>query len=452
MRRYASVIMLIFLSFSARSQMIVTNEIDATVDSSSYDTSPYAGQWLGYFATYFINMHPEWTNSITSVSRSGASWENQYEEQQEAFCLALWCYASSNKVTAHDFMLANDNSAYVSNDVIHWGTNLFNAPPLFWNGTAITNEGISVGVTHYALGANINDVIGGDSGAVVRNSGATNLNGIYGVPLVDGWHDQFNNGFSTGLTDVTGANWFYALGHLTQKASLSQMIAAVRGLGLETNVGSITFSYSSGTVASSNKFAAININAGNSRFSCTIKADRMPPSWDILPSVSNNVATTLWVDMPVYGSVFQWTIAVTGLPTGTYNAYLDGVLIDTATGVQWAAGRNMATNGIASNPWNVQRTKVLYDVRDKYGVGHTDGLPTHGAGENGILGPDLINYRSQAAGQFPTKTGAALVNYLAPYAAGLRLYDVVSHNDAQQVPHTLVIMPPPTFIPAPFGR
>ena len=142
---------------------IPTSEVDGTFESCSYDTSPYKF-WGDYFASHFYDMYPQFTNHIYSVSRSGASWENQFESQQEKYCLPLW--ASFETANTYDWMLANDNGGYLSNDVMEWGTNLFNAPALFWNGTAVTNEGgiaSTLSVTHYSLGGIPSDTPDGEA-------------------------------------------------------------------------------------------------------------------------------------------------------------------------------------------------------------------------------------------------------------------------------------------------
>lgn len=443
------VLMTLLISLSSKSQMVVTNEVDATFDSTSYDTQGHI-LWGAYFATYFINMYPQYTNSINSVSQSGASWQLQFESNQPMWCSAHWANAQTRGLVPYDFMLANDNSAYNSNSVNQWGTNLFGAPALMWNGTAKTNEGFTFTVYRYALGANINAVSDGDNGAVSRNSGATNLNGSTGKPLMDLWHDNFTNGWNSDLTDQTGNDWFYALGHPTPKGNLAMALATVRGLGLETNVGSVTFDWSAVTVPSSNHFAAVSLSQSGNTFSCTLKADRMPMSWDTIPVISNNVCQTVFASMPAYGNILQWTIQFTNLPNGTYNAYLDGVLWDTATASQWAAGRNMATN-FAEVSLNLQRRQTLYDVCDKYGVDHTTRLNTHTAGENGVNGPDQINYQSVAFGAWPATHGPALVTALATQTTSLRGYDITARTHAQQTNHTFSLSLA-TYYPAPFRR
>jgi hypothetical protein len=227
---------------------------------------------------------------------------------------------------------------------------------------------------------------------------------------------------------------------LTPKCALAHATAFIRGLNLETNVGSITFNVGGAAVSASNHFAAVSLSMAGNTFTGTIKADRMPMAWDIFPGVSNQVATTLWENIPNYGAEFQWLLQFTNFPQqGNWTLSVDGVAIATCTTAQWATGYNLATNDVANSPWNAQRTAVLYLTRDLYGVNHTNGLQTHTAGELGPNGGDLINFQSNGNNQFGSlgNTGATLVNNMFVWTSNLFYgYAVPIHNAAQQTNHT----------------
>lgn len=416
-----------------------TSEVDGTFDSSSYDTAPYIF-WGDYLATHFYDMYPQFTNHIYSVSRSGASWENQFESQQEKYCLPLW--ASFGTAQTHDWMLANDNSDYASNDVVKWGTNLFNAPPLFWNGTAVTNEGgiaSTLSVTHYSLGGIPSDSPDGDSGAVSRNAGAMALAELYGTPVVDMWDLLWTNGLST---DIVGPRLFgfYPGGHPYPAGHLCMAIQCLLALGVETNVGSLTLNWSKKN-ATTNHCAVSDITVASNALSCTVHFDRMPMAWDVPDGTITNDARDAFVVMPQLGNAFQWMIRVANAPEGTYAINVDGVLTDIATDEQLAAGRNWFTN--YNGPLWAQRASVLAWKRIQAGCDPVT-IDYHFPGNMGTLGvADLLNFQSWASEEYDTLglRGDAYINSMTNWVAQLRQYDDAINQAAQQTNHVFTITP-----------
>lgn len=415
----------------------MTNEVDGTFDSASYDTAPYKW-WGNYFATYFYDMYPQFTNHIYSVSRSGASWANQFLFQQDKYCLPLW--ASFGKVPGNDWMLANDNSASLSNDVIQWGTNLFNAPPLFWNGVAITNEGgvaSALNVTHYSLGGIPNDSPDGDEGALSRNAGAMVLAAKYKTPVVDMWHLLWTNGLSQDITN-NRLFGFYQGGHPYAAGHLCMALRALVALGAETNVGSLALNWTTAK-ATTNHCVASGISVSGSTLTCTVRFDRMPLAWDVPDGTITNDARNSFVIMPDLGNSFRWMIAVTNLPAGTYDVSVDGVLTDIATAAQLAAGRNWFTN--YNGPLWAQRASVLKWKRYQEGVDPVTLLP-HSAGDLGVLGlVDNVNYQSLASQQYDTfgKRGDIYLASIIGWVFQMREYDNAINAAAQQTNHVLTV-------------
>lgn len=417
---------------------VPTSEVDGTFDSASYDVTPYKF-WGDYFASHYYDMYPQFTNHIYSVSRSGASWENQFESQQEKYCLPLW--ASFGTASTHDWMLANDNSSYLSNDVIQWGTNLFNAPPLFWNGTAVTNEGgiaSTLSVTHYSLGGIPTDTSDGDSGAVSRNAGAMALAELYGTPVVDMWHLLWTNGLSG---DIVGPRLFgfFPGGHPYPAGHLCMAIQSLVALGAETNVGSLTLNWTKKN-ATTNHCVASGITVATNALSCTVHFDRMPMAWDVPNGTITNDARNAFVVMPELGNAFQWMIRVTNAPPGTYALNVDGVQTDVATDAELAAGRNWFTN--YNGPLWAQRASVLAWKRIQAGCDPVTLNLSHDAGSLGILGAsDLLNFQSWASQEYDTLNlrGDAYINSMTNFVAQLRQYDVAINQAAQQTNHVLTV-------------
>ena len=433
--------LLLFLAAVTCSATIMKAEVNGTFDASSYDTAP--NEFFGnYFATYFYGMYPQFTNHIYSVSRGGASWENQYEEQQEKYCLPLW--ASFKKGTIYDWMLANDNGAYRSNDVVHWGTELFNAPRLFWNGTSVTNEGDAVSklkVQHFPLGCIPGDTWDGDWEAEDRNAGAMALARKYKVPLVDMWHLLWTNGLSTDITN-NRLFGFYSGGHPYPAGYLCMTLQALTALKVETNVGSLTLDWTK-PKASAIHCTAKNIQVTGNTMTCTVRFDRMPLAWDVPDGTITNDARNAFVLMPELGNSFRWTIKVKNMPPGTYGVSVDGILTDIATDAQLVAGRNWFTN--YNGPLWAQRTAVLARKRDQQGCNPVTLLP-HSAGDRGVLGLlDGVNFRSACDQGYDSDKlrGPAYVAYLNTWVPELKQYDAQINAAARQTNHVFTISPYP---------
>ncbi len=436
--KWRAVLILLFAAFKCAA-LTVTNEVDGTFDSSSYDTPPYKF-WGNYFATYFYDMYPQYTNHIYSWSRSGSAWEGDLEAQEEKWCLPMW--ASFGKNPSSDWVLANDNGGFLSNDVIHWGTNLFNAPPLFWNGFAVTNEGsIADGlkVTHYSMGCIPGDSPDGDWMAQSRNDGAMALAAKYKTPVVDMWHLMWTNGLNRDITN-NRLFGFYQGGHPYAAGHLCMALKALIALGVETNVGSLTLNFKT-LKAQTDHCEASDLQTNGNTLSCTVHFDRMPPAWDVPDDTIVNDARNAFVIMPELGNSFRWMIQATNLPSGTYSVSVDGILTDIATSAQLAAGRNWFTN--YNGPLWAQRAAVLAWKRRQEGCDPVT-FVTHSAGDVGVLNLfDLVNYQSVASEEYDTlgKRGDTYVAAMIGWVYQLREYDKQIHATAQQADHTLIIAP-----------
>jgi hypothetical protein len=423
-----------FLALSARAQFQPTNEINGTVDGSSYDIGA-TGFYGDYFSTFFYCMYPQWTNHIYSWSRSGSGWNGDYQSQEEKWCLPLW---NSFAVPGYNWILANDNESLSSNGTYTAGQLILAGPPLFFNGTAQTNEGIATaGITHIPMGRIPHDSSDGDSGAIVGNDGSMQLAADNGIAIIDLWHRLWTNGWSA---DVMGNRvlGFSTGSHPFAPGGLAIAVQQLLGLNVETNVGSLTFNWFAAT-ASTNHCTATGISVIGNKLTATVHFDRMPMAWDSPDGTITNSALPAFIAMPSIANAFNWIIQVTNLPPGNYEIDVDGHFADRCTSAELATGRNWATNCVSTNPLWLQRASVLARKREQKGADPVT-LETHSAGVNGVITGvgDTVNYQSHAALFYDTDAhrGATFVSDMAPQVSDIRQYDVAIHNAAVQTNHT----------------
>ena len=436
--------LLVVMCLTGNGQLVMTNNLIGTVDMTSYDAvnsqvdSGYAGYLAGYLKSAFNNIYPQFTNMIVSASSSGATMQFQVTNVVPQFCPPIWAFAITNKVVPRNLVLVNDNGGYQSNTVYPFGVSYYGTPGTMFNGTANTNEGLGLTVQHFFLGANVSAGGNIDTAAQSRNLASMQWMKELGLNPIDLWNDAGTNGlFSVNLS--VDSDFYFAGGHPTPKTALQLFISMWRGLGLKTNLYSSILDWNTGTVAFSNAVTITSLSKAGSSLTWNFKNDCMGPSWDILPAISNQVATTLWTNVPNFGNVFQEIVRFTNLnASSTYTYSIDGVPVVTAIGTIFMAGINMATNAVPTNPLNAQKTLVLYDIRDEYGVNHTNGLATHNAGSNPPGGPDLINYGSLMFSKWPAFHGPSLVNASDTQTdvASMWARAIVTHNDAQQTTHS----------------
>jgi hypothetical protein len=413
-------------------------------DAHSFDVSPNL-QFFDSIATYVYCMYPQFTNHIWSKSHSGSNLEGDYEDDYAARSLPFFNAMDHSLTVWGVFMAGDDNGGYTSNQVVQWSTNIMAGPGEVWNGTGKTNEGISTATVKWLPigGPQEDSATGGGAAQIARNSAATNLAGLNGVPMIDLWNCLWTNGVHQDIT-TTRYFGFYPGNHPYPAGYLCMGLWTVIMLGGETNIGSAAIDFSSGAVLSTNKMVVSGVTVSGSSLSFTLHCDRMPGAWDV--GARTNGCDDAFKLMPGLASRFQWPIQITNLPAGDYVVNIDGSNVVRQTSTQLAAGWNMfaVTNGAL---WN-QRKAVLNAKRDQEGVNHTTLLQTHTAGDKGVgNNNDLINYFSSAttydAGTF---RGSAYITAMAPLVGGMKALDVAIHDAAQQTNHTFTISPVPQRI------
>lgn len=431
-----------------------TNEVNGTFASASYDT-PVFKLWGDYFATAIYNENPLFTNHIISWSRSGSSLGGDAVFQEFKWCSPWW---NASPVPILNWELAaNDNGGYDSNGLVAAWAQVAVAPEMFWNENGETNEGIPCQpVVHFPFGGIIADVTGGDSGQIVRNNAATNLAAHAGVPAVDMWHRLA----PVWVPDQAGARkWgFYAGGHPYPAGHLAMAITTHQALSVNTNYGVDTnvwaFNIDASTVtATTNHCALTGLSRVGNTITGTFRLDRNAMGWDVPDGTITNDARDAFTVMPELGNAFWCLVQVTNLPNGNYQISVDGIVTDTASSSQLAAGRNWFTN--YTGPLWTQRILVLAWKRKQAGVNPVT-LVAHSVGSGEAIPgvADLVDYQSAAGVNdeiYPlTYTGTNYLNYMSAYVAALRQYDVKIWQASQQTNHSISIAQLPAYPPAPF--
>lgn len=407
------------------------------MNSSSYGTAPYP-LWGVYFIDYWDSVYSQYTNHIHDIGQSGSASQFDYQNNLEKWGLV---FMHSFPVPWNEWVMPQDNGGYASNDVVQWFTNMFAAPPLFWNGTAVTNEGVTCQpATYYAIGGILADSTD-QTLPISRNAGSLFLNGLYGTPSFDLYHELATNGWTT---DQTGARVLgfqlppAATGHPLPPGDLAMSTFTLLNMNVETNIGAVTLDASAVTVTT-NHCVVTGFNRVGNLWAGTIQYDRMPPGYDVSGAFDARGAFAV---MPFLANSFQWNFAVQNLPTGNYGMTMDGVLIQTGTAAQFATGFNLYTN---YNGWlGAQRIAVLYSIRDEMGLNHTNGFPTHTAGEAGVHGvADDINFKSHGNNNYDTLNlrGSALVTASSSLddVNAAQTNAVATHMTAVQTNHAFAV-------------
>jgi hypothetical protein len=451
MRKFFAFVLLM-AGLNVRAQLFApTNEINGTYDAASWDLgfTSYMGD---YFCSAISAMYPQWTNHMYSWSRSGSGWTGDYQSQEEKWCLPLWY---SFRVPGYNWVVAGDNEGLTSNQVYAAGLNIAAGPPLFYNGTAQTNEGIAtVGVQFVPLGAPPHDSGDGQGVNKVGNDASTNLAVHFGTPVIDLWNLCWHTSDMDGDEQGNRYAW-HPLGgsHFSAAGGLIVALWQLKQFGLDTNVGNMTFDWG-GSRAFTNQCCAANISVSGNTLTATVRWNRLPPPFDAnggydLGSTTNDARYAFGIDFDL-GMMFRWMLQVTNAPVGNYTVYLDGKYCDQFNDVQGATGRNWFSNCVPTNPTWQQRSNILawkrwqkgadpvtLNVTD-LGSGHTSHIP-------GAIDYQFYTSHAAAWNSSGLRGMAYLTNNLGGYTmtndvALYSLYDVAIHDAAQPQTFTLTIV------------
>ncbi len=426
-----------FASRAALSPLPATNEVNLIAECASFDTSPQV-QWIDSMASYISCMYPQYTNHIWSWSHSGSGLQGDFENDEAGRTMPFFHSVDPSLVAWNYSLAGGDNGGYTSNQVVQWFTNIMKGPQLVWNGTALTNEGITFPtVLHLPIGSMIGDASDGGGQAMIdRNNAATNLAGVNGLVQVDMWHDLWTNGWSADVVGARKLGFAIGGGHPNRAGYLVVAHENLIVLGAVTNIGSCVIDFNAAIVRTTNAQVISGLQLTGNVLSWTNLYTRMPGAWDV-GAGTNGCDDAFGIATNIMGA-FSWTVQVTNLPAGSYRLAIDGSNVVTLTSAQLAAGWNMyaVTNGPL---WN-QRKAVLNAKRDQEGNDPDTLLATHDAGTHGVGGYwDLIKYYSVSTWYPNTYRGSTYITQMAPYVADMKSLDVRIHDAAQQTNHVFTL-------------
>lgn len=457
MKRLFLLVVLLF-TLSSTAQTDITNGVMVTVDGTSYD-SPYHA-FLDYFATYVYSMNPGTTNDVVSYSRSGNSLDADWQSQQPQFCLPFWLLARTNQIL--DYFMITENGGYTStNQVIPPITNLFAAPPVFYNGTARTNEaGMTMTVTHNVIGSIPDNGNNSNPGNQEINKAGLQAAQIYMFPSIDMWNFVYTPYWSNDFNLSQPLSGFYAGGHpypaghmcMASKLLLSQP-------WVQTNIWAMSVKYDGSGIDYASNCAISSQSLGHFK----VKFSRQAPAWDIAGTVIStgqtitNDCRNFTKIMPFLGNAFNCGFRITGCPAGTYNIYVNGTNVDTCTDVQLSSGigRNWYTNYLGQIWYD--RVEILTRKHQQEGADCVTWLDAHQPGTGQFIPGqhDMVDTISQMA-QTYGDNGNRGTNYARLMLAWTT--DVLKYDNriaAQAIANTntmydIAVIAAQSYQPAPF--
>jgi hypothetical protein len=446
MKRLAAILFLLCAGWNAQAFDFTTNEINGTLDRSSY-LSPQ-GSSPSYVFPYDLTLedllNTTHSNHLYVVGNGGENLEHIYEVKMEQVDIPL---LASLNVPGYNFVQPTDNGGYGSNACIQWLTNIAHFPPLSWNGVAETNQMIPcTNITPMFLGCLPDNDAPPSSLAAQRNYASTNANAIYGTPIINTFDYLYTNGY------FTNALATFDNGHPLQALTLVIDDYQLRAMGADTNVGSFTADWNAATVigTTTNHCVVTSVSKSGNTLTVTMQWDRMGIYYDVPDDLSTNDARNAFLINSHLADTWQWPVKVANLPAGNYTVAIDGSDVCTLSSAQLAAGWNQTTNN-AGPIW--EQMKNVFKARlNQMGVNYTTRL-SHSAGVNGTIAgvPDMANFGSATVTPYVTQ-GKRGTNYLAALAvsiAGIQQYDAAIFTAKQPTSHTYTFTgpPPPRFAP-----
>lgn len=436
-----------FLSvLSAKSQTWPNKPVKGTLDMSSYNrpTNVFGGiTFISGLQLY----NPLVTNLVLEVGQGGASMVSSWNNNGEKRTLPIYAFGDNSGYTNMSFWMVSDNGGFTTtNPVVTNGLHIVDMPSSYFNGTDFTNEGFgSIKVAHDFIGSPPHDTTGGDSGSFPRDQASTNLDIIFGFPVLGIWQPLYSNNLWKVSSD------FGAGSHPKEWSSTAMMLMVMRTNGIPQDIGHIYLDANTG-VWTTNNWTVVSPSVGSTSISATIKPFSYPPAWSIGQS---NVFDSrhMFDEYPALGNIFTWTFKFTNLSSGMWDLYIDNELMWRASDTQFATGMNAFTN-YTTPLWRIRYSSYVWTLI-QMGVDPTTFQLAHTAGENGYISgvSDQINLESNENNEYDTnhKRGSSYTNAINSFMANMMIYSQSNHAVVAPSNHSLLLVKEDSvYTPAPF--
>lgn len=444
MKRLFPFILLIACALTSRATDFnnLTNNTIWVRLSSSWDSSPFT-LYGDYMDSALINMNPGALLHPRSAASGGAGLGDFTQTEIPIRSIPSWGYRS-NGYPLLCFVHITDTT---SNLVFNGLPSVLQAPTNLWNGSSVVASAGWAATSHVdfvVLGIQPDETSDGSPGGPgMSQVVATNIASSMGYLWNDWWftlEPSWSNDFS-GQKLV----WSTDAGHPSPAGHLNMAIAALKRIGVDTNVWSASLHWDASNVSTNHCVVTSPSRTGNT-LSFTLHLDRMAFGWDILDGTSTNNASLAFTVKPEDGNSFRELLIVPDAVDGSYRVTWESDVFYT-TGAQLRNGVNQFTNYVTSL-WR-QKITVLGDLRDRRGVGRGTLMPTHDASGPGAHGlRDEINLYSVANSLWPSAQGNALIAGLDSVETDLFSLDNYPHSDTQQTDRTISIeLIPPRAAP-----
>ena len=427
------------------------------------NTSPQTGGMFPYYAMAdFYLENPDKTNvAIYVYARSGGTM-NDFITLSAQLGVPSWGFKSNN-FPLLGMAQATENGGSTSNQMFLLATNLFAAPLLTTNGTAMTNEGgwsATPIIGWIGLGNPPGNSSDGNTAHQAQDYGMTNAAGLLGFRGIDVWTD-LRTSWSNETVLRGGTNAFVTSGakinHLRAPGEFAWFMSYRRNISSDTNISTCTVDWN-GSVVATNHCVVSSASASGGTLTFTRHDYRLPPAFDApgtdsTGAVITNDCTPAWTLIrPEDANYLHFDLTITNLPAGNYDVTIDGVLCaHNLPDTTLAAGWNMFTNTVG--PYWLQRLEVLGRSREMGYLNRSTLI--EGNSGDGIGFPGLCSFVGSV---WPANHGDTLIAAMNDKIAHLQTNSTASfaaiRAAAQQTNHTFTItsQSPPTPRFAPFRR
>lgn len=233
------------------------------------------------------------------------------------------------------------------------------------------------------------------------------------------WHDLLS-------VWTNSANWTAIGGvdviHPGTAGNIAMAYKSILGLGWTTSVSQAVINGGAPSVTS-NANCTISSLTSNSYGGVDFSRLDTKLPWAIDEAGRANALT-------LYSGItgFQdFSTTVTGLAAGTYDIYIDGVLVSSQTNTALSSGWNMAD--LTSGPYFDQCQEILGRIRDLHDVNRS----TLGANPTPREGMELYKSNASYAYYNLGYRGPAVITYCATALASIASYDALLHTAKQPV-------------------